>query len=283
MGEQGRRILAFSLGDIHETGYQTKAEAEAGLRRAVDRRAVEREAQKLRQVEEAIEKAGPPFAQYFEYWLKEHASRRCAPKTLERYRELGVYLMRQLGQARLNEMTTAKIQEACHQLKDHVGRGTEAEPLGRALAPKTVRHLGTLLYTVLSDADRLGVLQVAHPMANRRVLLPKLTKRRPAVLDEGKLQTLFDRARNTRLYPFIVLAAATGCRRGELQAVQWADVNETTSEITISKSREQTKAGGLRVKSTKSEKPRKFVVPEAALEVLAEHRVQQENDKRMFG
>lgn len=254
-GSQGRRIWAFSLGSVPETGYETKFEAEASLQRAVERREAERDAQKLRQIEEAIEKAGSPFFQYLEYWLKEHASRRCAPKTLERYRELGAYLIREVGDARLNEMTTAQIQEAIHHLKDHGGRRSEAEPHGRALAPKTVRHIGTLLYTVLSDADRLGVLKIAHPMANRRVLLPKLTKRRPAVLDEGKLKTLFDRARNTRLYPFIVLATATGCRRGELLALQWSDLDIATGLLTISKSLEQTR-GGLRVKSTKSEEPR---------------------------
>ena len=43
-------------------------------------------------------------------------------------------------------------------------------------------------------------------MANRRVLLPKLIKRRPAVLDATKLQALFGRAQNTRLYPLVVLA-----------------------------------------------------------------------------
>lgn len=282
IGPQGRRIWAFSLGDVHETGYETKAEAEAGLRRAVDRRDAELDAQKLRQAEEAIEKAGPPFVQYFEYWLKEHASRRCAPKTLERYHELGAYLIRELGDVRLNEMTTAKIQEAIHRLKDHGGRRTEAEPHGRPLAPKTVRHIGTLLYTVLSDADRLGVLKIAHPMANRRVLLPKLTKRRPAVLDERKLQALFDRARNTCLYPFIVLAAATGCRRGELLALQWSDLEFNTGLITISKSLEQTR-GGLRVKSTKSEEPRQLGVPEWALDVLKEHRGEQDRDRHLFG
>jgi integrase len=282
MGSQGRRIWAFSVGDIHETGYQTKPEAEASLRRAVGRRDAERNAQKLRQAEEAIEKAGPPLAQYFEYWLKEHASRRCAPKTLERYCELGAYLIRELGDVRLNELATSKIQEAIHRLQDHGGRRTEAEPCGRALAPKTVRHLGTLLYTLLSDADRLGVLQIAHPMANRRVLLPKLTKRRPAVLDERKLQTLFDRARDTRLYPFIVLAAATGCRRGELLALQWSDLDFDTGLLTVSKSLEQTR-GGLRVKSTKSEEPRQLGVPEWAIDVLKEHQAEQNGDRRMFG
>ncbi|HLK62379.1 MAG TPA: tyrosine-type recombinase/integrase [Bryobacteraceae bacterium] len=89
-------------------------------------------------------------------------------------------------------------------------------------------------------------------------------------------------ARSTRLYPFIVLASATGCRRGELLALQWPGLAESTGELSVSRSLEQTKAG-LRVKSTKSGEPRKFVVPDPAISVLAEHRAQQEGDKRMFG
>ncbi|MEO8367962.1 MAG: site-specific integrase [Candidatus Solibacter sp.] len=73
-----------------------------------------------------------------------------------------------------------------------------------------------------------------------------------------------------------------GCRRGELLALEWPDLNMTTGELIVSKSLEQTKAG-LRVKSTKSEKPRRFVVPETVLPVLADHRTQQDQDKRMFG
>lgn len=242
IGSLGRRVWAFTLGDVHQTGYSSKREAETALRVAVRQREAERAAEKLRRVEEATEKAGPVFAHYFAHWLTEHASRRCAPKTLERYRDLGQYLIRELGEVRLNEMTTAKIQVAIHHLKDHGGRKTEAEPNGRPLAAKTVRHMGTLLYTVLSDADRLGVLKIPHPMANRRVLLPKLSKRKPSVLDEAKLRLLFERARNTRLHPFLVLAAATGCRRGELLALQWTDIDLETGLLSVSKSLEQTQS-----------------------------------------
>jgi integrase len=131
-------------------------------------------------------------------------------------------------------------------------------------------------------ADRLGVLKIPHPMANKRVVLPKLVKRRPAVLDKEKLRALFDRAHGTRLYPFVVLASATGCRRGELLALKWSDLNDKTGELSVSKSLEQTKAG-LRVKERKGGEPRRFVVPEWALSVLADHRAEQENDKRLFG
>jgi integrase len=275
---RGQLVWAFSFGDEHESGFETKAKAELALQKALARS----DAEKAKRAEDAAKSAGPLFAQYFDHWLKEHASRRCAPKTLERYGEIGAYLTRELGDVRLNEMTTAGIQAAIHRLQDHGGRRTETEPHGRPLAPKTVRHMGTLLFTVLSDAERLGVLRIPHPMANRRVLLPKLTKRRPAVLDANKLQALFDRAHNTRLYPLLVLAAATGCRRGELLALQWSDMDEGTSEISVSKSLEQTKAG-LRIKSTKSEKPRRFSVPEWALEVLRAHRQEQQQDRQLFG
>jgi integrase len=201
---------------------------------------------------------------------------------MERYGDICNYLRRELGQIRLNELTTAQIQEAIHRLSDHGGMRTKDQPDGRPLAPKTVRHIGTMLYTALSDAERLGMLK-KHPMANKRVLLPKLPKRKPPVLDEERLRMLFERARSTRLFPFIVLAAATGCRRGELLALTWPDIDFTTGLLQISKSLEQTRAGGLRVKTTKSEEPRELGVPEWALDVLKEHLVQQERDRAMFG
>ncbi len=275
---RGRLVWSFSFGDARASGFETKSEAELALRKAIARR----DAEKAKEAEVEAESGGPQFAHYFEHWLKEHASRRCAPKTLERYGDIGTYLIRELGEIRLNEMTTAKIQETIHCLQDHGGRRTQSEPQGRPLAPKTVRHMGTLLFTVLSDAERLGVLRIPHPMANRRVLLPKLTKRRPGVLDASKLQTLFDRARNTRLYPLLVLAAATGCRRGELLALQWTDLNFDTGLLTVSKSLEQTKAG-LRLKSTKSEDSRQLGVPEWALEALKEHRSEQRRDRAILG
>ena len=41
--------------------------------------------------------------------------------------------------------------------------------------------------------------------------------------------------------------------------------------------------GRRRCECTKSDEPRKFVIPDPAISVLAEHRDEQDNDKRMFG
>jgi integrase len=93
---------------------------------------------------------------------------------------------------------------------------------------------------------------------------------------------LLERAQQTRLFPFIMFGLATGARRGELPALQWADVDFETGIMNITKSLEQTKAG-LRVKSTKSEKPRRFAVPAAAIEALQVHCVEQDRDRTLFG
>ena len=272
-GILGRVTWGYVFGEESKIGLDSQAAAELALQAAVDRRAA---------AEAIPAEVDPTFPEYIRYWLTEHAARRCAPKTLERYGELAEYLIRQLGETRLNDLTTAQIQRAVHRLEDCGGRVTTEYPDGRPLAPKTVRHIGTLLYTCLAEADRLGVLKIPHPMANKRVRLPRLVKRDPAVLDKEKLRALFTRARSTRLYPVVVLASATGCRRGELLALQWPDLDESTGELSVSKSLEQLKVG-LRVKSTKSEKPRRFVIPDWAISVLADHRAEQEKDKRLFG
>ena len=126
-------------------------------------------------------------------------------------------------------------------------------------------------------------MTIPHPMSNKRVRLPKLTKRAPAVVDQDKLLALLERSRGTRLYPLIVLASATGCRRGELLALTWSDVDEATGDLLVSRSLEQTRHGGLRVKGTKSGEPRRFSVPEAALTVLRDHREEQNRDRQLFG
>jgi len=272
-GALGTMTWGYSLGEETKNGFADQGAARTALAAAMERRAA---------AERVPAEVDPTFAEYIKYWLDEHASRRIAPKTLERYREFAAYLIRHLGETRLNDLTTAQIQRVIHNLQDHGGMVTKEHPAGRPLAAKTVRHLGTLLYTSLAEADRLGVLKIPHPMRNKRVRLPKLPKRKPAVVEKEKFKALLDRARSTRLYPFIVLASATGCRRGELLALQWPDLNDQTGELSVSRSLEQTKAG-LRVKSTKSGEPRKFVIPDPAISVLAEHRTEQENDKRMFG
>src|SRR6185312_2457133 len=69
------------------SGFATKKEASDALRDAIAVFEVKRDA--------APVMAKPTFSAFFDTWMKEHASRNCAPKPLERYVELADYAIRQ--------------------------------------------------------------------------------------------------------------------------------------------------------------------------------------------
>lgn len=103
--------------------------------------------------------------------------------------------------------------------------------------------------------------------------LPKLEKRpRPKVLENDDFERVVARASGMRLFPLIVVAEASGLRRGELLAATWPDLDFRTGLLMIDKSLEQTKKYGLRIKSTKSGEPREIPLLDYALQVLQDGR-----------
>src|SRR6185369_15385692 len=119
---------------------------------------------------------------------------------------------------------------------------------------KTVHHIAGLVHVALETAIRWKLLK-SNPIDG--VQLPKVQKREAAVLETGQIATFLDAARAQGAYEFVMLTASTGCRRGELLALTWSDIDFNGRVMRLSKSLEQTKEG-LRVKSTKSEKPREI-------------------------
>jgi integrase len=261
--EAGKRI------QITKSGFDTKREAADALRQAIAQH----------QAGAAVLKDARTFAAFFDEWMTEHVARHCSPKTQERYCELGAYALRYFGAVQIQKLTPMIVEKAVNDLLDRGGRPSTDSPNGSPLSPNTVRNIAFVVNGALSLAVRWGLLQT-NPMD--RVTLPKHDKHEPTVLDRSKIERLFKAATGTRLYTLLVVAAATGCRRGELLALTWADVDFKTGVLSVSKSLEETKKG-LRVKTTKSGKPRRFALPGQALEVLQDHRREQDRDRALFG
>ncbi len=273
--ETGKRI------QITKTGLATKRDAADALRQAITDFEAKRDAAPVAKL--------PTFAEFYKRWMQEHTGRKCAPKTAERYGELGAYAMRQtveingeprpMGEIPLDQFGPMHMEMLVNALHDHGGQKTEAHPNGRPLSPKSVRHIASVVHGCFEKAVKWQLIG-RNPMA--RIELPKITRKPPKVVEKDGARKLLDRARGTRLYPFIMLGLASGARRGELLALRWPDVDFETGILNVTKSLEQTKSG-LRIKSTKSEKPRRFAVPAAALDALREHRTEQDRDRALFG
>lgn len=100
--ESGKRI------QVTKSGFATKREASEALRRAIQEH----------QAGTAVAKDTRTFAAFFEESLTEVAGRRCAPKTLERYRELGAYAVRKFGTVELQKLQAMAIEKALNELRD---------------------------------------------------------------------------------------------------------------------------------------------------------------------
>ena len=96
------------------------------------------------------------------------------------------------------------------------------------------------MHVALGTAVRWKLLKV-NPI--EAVVLPKLKKREARALDAAQLAWYTDAARGAGLYEFLIVAAGTGCRRGELLALTCPDVNFSARVLWVSKSLEQTRAG----------------------------------------
>jgi integrase len=124
-----------------------------------------------------------------------------------------------------------------------------------------VRHIAGVVNVALNKAFKLDRIPV-NPML--RVELPKIKKRDARSLTPGEIEALLSACLDDWPYPFIQVDLATACRRGELCAIEWPDIDFLNSTVTISKSLEQTKAG-LRVKRPKNGKQRRFTLPHSAI------------------
>ena len=216
------------------------------------------------------------FSELLNDWLHEHAEQHCSPKTVERYRQMTGYVLPTLGHVKLHALSTLALERLYNNLRDHGGKG------GRPLAAKTVRHIASMVSSALGAAIRWRLLKV-NPASSCQ--LPKVEQREAKILEQSEIEWMLAAAQADSarwLYAFLVLAIASGARRGELLAFTWTDINFETAVLSISKSLEQTKQG-LRVKTPKNRKNRTLPLPRLAIEVLRSYRLSQEEFKTLCG
>jgi integrase len=257
---------------IQETkqGFAKKGEAEEALRQAIEGAKAEPAARDPR-----------CFAEFFDAWIREYAERKCEPKTTERYVELGEYAKRHFGNVPIADLTPLTLEKAFHALLDHGGRITAEHPQGRPLSPKTIREIASVVNGTLKTARRWQAIE-QNPMED--VELPKLVRKQARALERTQMENVATWVHGHEwLEALIELDAATGCRRGELLALIWPDVDFESRILIVSKSLQQSKRAGLRIKLPKGGRVRRFPLPASAIEVLLKHRERQKQFREAFG
>jgi integrase len=213
------------------------------------------------------------LAEFLNQWLAEYATRKVAPKTLERYQDLARHITRAIGSTLLTKVTTLQLQRVYNALLDS-GRKD-----GTGLAVKTVRHVHGMVHVAFETALKWGLLKINPAHA---CVLPPVPQREARAMDQSETAQFMETCGDSWLRDIFVTALSTGARRGELLALAWSDVDLATGILTIRKSLEETKQG-LRIKETKGRKIRRLNLPESTVELLRVVREKQADARRMFG
>lgn len=216
-----------------------------------------------------VEPTKMTVAELLQRWLADYARANVSGKTYERYAEIiRNSLIPALGHHQLTKLHPLHIQAF---YADMLENGRKNGPRG-GLSPMTVRHYHRVLRKALHDAVRWRLLGRNPAEA---VDAPRVVRKEMKVLDIAQVSQLLRAAEGSRFHIPIVLAIATGLRRGEILALRWEDVDLNAGMITVRRALEQTRQG-IGFKQPKTPKSRRMVVlPEFAVGLLRTQREAQ--------
>jgi integrase len=199
-----------------------------------------------------------------------------AVTTAALYRTIAeAYVIPRLGGRRLDTLSSADLTRLYAELLESGGRG------GRALAPRTVRHVHTTLRKALADAVEARLIPYNPAEAAKA---PRRTEtREPAVWTPEQVRAFLAVAIEDRLAALWTLAASTGMRRSELLGLRWSDLNLDMGDLSV---RQVWVAYGKThaLKEPKTEASRRTMpLSPAAVLALRRHRKSQQGERFAAG
>lgn len=205
------------------------------------------------------------FQDYAEGWLSRQS--KYAPSTLAAYRRQLEVVYPYIGAIPLCKLRPLAIENMLTQLRKRKNRN------GQHIQETTVQHYLSAVSAVLSDAKRNEIIQ-KNPA--RMIDLPAAshTDQHIPTVEEAQhlLQALAREPRHFRV--FYLLAMATGCRRGELCALRWADFCTSGNGfiLTVSRSRSIVAGKGVVEGGTKNGHSRQIILSPTLRGVLLSYR-----------
>jgi integrase len=187
-----------------------------------------------------------------------------AGKTAERYQQLiEAQIIPHLGAIVMQKLKPAHIADWHEKLITSGGND------GRPLSSRTVGHAHRVLHRALA---RAAAIELVSRNVASVVRPPKVNETEIESLKADEIDAVLTALKDHRLEPIAVLALSSGARRGEILALNWANVDLDAGTIKIERSLEQTKAG-LRFKAPKTKNGRRVVsLPPIAVDALRAHR-----------
>jgi integrase len=203
-------------------------------------------------------------AAYLDRWLG-HMRTQISARSCELYGESIANIVPHIGHVILGKLQPASIAAMYATALERGGQR------GEGLAPSSIKMMHRLLVQAFRQAAKWQLI-ARNPVD--AVSAPRVERRQMRVLDTDGAAAYLAAARGHELFVPIMLGILCGCRRGEIVAVRWQDVDLDAGRLAVTGSIEQT-AAGVRRKAPKSGQSRVIALPAIAIEELRRHRLTQ--------
>ena len=190
--------------------------------------------------------------------------------TYDKYKwYLKKYINPALGSIRLRILSPQHIQSFYVQM------------MNEGLSSGTVKNLHIVLHSAMENAMKWNL--VSRNVVEL-VTRPSNAAHEAQVLTIEQARKLIETAKNHKMWALLVMALATGMRRGELLALRWEDVDFQGGKLFVRRAVSKLNGRGYVEHEPKTKKGRRIIVlPSSVIEVLREHQEHVEQAKRKAG
>lgn len=227
------------------------------------------------------------FKQLSDRWMEEYGKVRLSPTTYNRYVEYLKRINQAIGHIKLKDLKPLHLNSFYANLAEpgvnhHYKKGADGKPVGnRRLSPKTIQDHHRVISAILNTA-------IKWELIDRNVASGATPPKPPAkdieYLDETQakqlIQLLADEPIKYRT--MIILLIYTGLRRGELNGLEWKDVDLTARTLTVARSSVYSGQTYTKDPKTRSGK-RKLTLSNTACRLLLEYKAWQDERKQELG
>jgi len=196
--------------------------------------------------------------QLLERWLTHLESLGRSPTTMRKYRDIaGRTVIPAIGSVRLDKLTASQLDAIYASL---TAKGNK---------PATVRRVHALIGASLHQAERWGLVETN---VSKRATPPPVHQAPVKAPSPDEVLAIIQVAEqmDPSLARTLLIAAVTGCRRGELCGLRWGDVGSDT--LTVARSVYEVAGGGWATKGTKSHQERRIGLDGLAIETFQAQR-----------
>jgi integrase len=218
-------------------------------------------------------------SQYLEEWVTV-VKTKVRETTWKRYAEIvRLHIVPRIGRLRLAGLRPADIQRL------YAGLLAQTDELTgfKKYSPRTVHHCHAVLHRAIEMAVKWGYVSVN---VCDRVDPPRVPRREMSLPSFEDLTRLIDTAESgdDPLAALWTVALYSGCRQGELLALQWSDIDLDNATVRVRRSLIRTHRGVPEYGEPKSGKSRRSVkLAQEAVSALRAHRDRQAWNRQKLG